>query len=69
MFSGANDVLGIQINNNYISLPGELFNGSGTYNNFNQQECSDARFLLYLVFVASFYFENIAHLFPSDENT
>ena len=30
VFSGANDVLGIQVNNNYISLPGELFNGSGT---------------------------------------
>ena len=67
MFSGANDVLGIQINNSYISLPGELFNGSGTTTLTSMNALMQAAF--YLVFVASFYFENIAHLFPSDENT
>ena len=29
VFSGADNVLGIQVDNSYISLPGELFNRSG----------------------------------------
>ena len=69
MFSGANDVLGIQINNSYISLPGELFNGSGTTTSSSMNALMHVFFYNYLVFVASFYFENIAHFFPSDENT
>ena len=65
VFPGSGHVLGIQVDNNYISLPGELFE------NLNESgiELSTLYIILHYLsfseFVASFYFENISHLLPS----
>ena len=60
VFPGSGRVLGIQVDNNYINLPGVLFenlNESGictsSWNYFSTISLS--------VFVASFYFTNITH--------
>ena len=64
MFPGSGRVLGIQVDNNYISLPGELFedlNESG----INERYTLTNKIIKSLLeFVASFYFENISHLLP-----
>ena len=66
VFPGSGHVLGIQVDNNYISLPEELFE------NLNESgiELSTLyiikllHYLSFSEFVAFFYFENISHLLP-----
>ena len=66
VFPGSNHVLGKQVDNKYISLPGELFenlNESGI-ELINTPYMQLRNYLSFSVFVASFYFENILHLLP-----
>ena len=62
VFPGSSRVLRIQVDNNYISLPGELFenlNESGI-----ELHYKITKLFPFSVFVASFYFENVSHLLP-----
>ena len=63
MFPGSGRVTGIQVDNNYITLPGEIFKDiteSGII-----IVCGDFMINIFLiVFTASYYFENISNLLP-----
>ena len=63
---GSGRVTGIQVDNNYISLPDEIFeNISESGIHVNSAIASPKHCFTYLiVFVASYYFENISNLLP-----
>ena len=62
VFPGSGRVTGIQVDNNYISLPDEIFENiseSGIHVNIaSPKHC----YSYLIVFVASYYFENISNL-------
>ena len=61
MFPGSGRVTGIQVDNNYISLPDEICE------RYTCQQCIASPkhcFSCLIVFVASYYFENISNLLP-----
>ena len=65
VFPGSGRVLGIQVGNNYISLPGELFeNMNESSIELNTPYMQLRNYLSFSEFVASFYLENISHLLP-----
>ena len=63
VFPGSGRVLGIQVGNNNITLPGEIFKD---LNKSGMQYLPKIQFKKSFekAFVASFYFENISHLLP-----
>ena len=68
MFPGNGRVLGIQVDNSYISLPGELFENLNESGNYNVILLLHTIVKLALsVFVASFYYANISYLLPGRE--
>ena len=57
VFPGNGRVLGIQVDNSYISLPGELFNRSGIYTCIAGYSCTlsdDVAFFLYTYSICRF---------------
>ena len=65
MFPGSGRVTGIQVDNNYISLPDEIFENiseSGILLISKTEKCIIN--FLFKAFVVSYYFENISNLLP-----
>ena len=65
MFPGSGRVLGIQVENNYITLPGEIFEDeSGKLLYYHDSPLPKIHYFFFAAFVVSFYYENISHLLP-----
>ena len=65
VFPDSGRVTGIQVDNNYISIPDEIFENISESGICQQCIASPKHCISYLiVFVASYYFENISNLLP-----
>ena len=64
MFPSSGRVTGIQVDNNYISLPGEIFEDITESGIIIVWDFMSNKFSFSIVFVASYYFENISNLLP-----